>query len=279
MQKLHSYMLSLEEDSNKNPPGTTEQYTAKRLTDLKNCSGEKVTNVTGRWMSMANGPASIHGWTAQAANIICKNLELWFGNLQETEGSPPKWTYTKCTADNLEVEGSKGTTTACPPNPNHNYWSGLGFSTELSGNKREHRSLMICMDVISILLTVYNNVNNCQNQELCYNNTLVCEALYEWYKEWGGEKVAKEIMKFLFSKGERSVRVRGQEIQIERSPSEFWAKILGIKGLRIAGLQCQATDWPTDNWNMTCLHRSKGDSCQVMGDQAWEEYEVIKTRG
>ncbi|EUD64319.1 hypothetical protein C922_05293 [Plasmodium inui San Antonio 1] len=274
MGQFHRIMLHWEQTARRERTKTGDVYAANKIEDLKSYNYEEEDESISRWQKMGKKGGSIHLWTTQAAKIICRNLEVWYQNLTLSEEAESEWEETKCRGDNLGVEGSRGTTVACPIDPRHNYWTTLRLGKSLNGAKEEHRSMMICMDLIAILLTVYNNLSRCKGEELCYNETEVCRALYQWYEEWGGQQVAKEVMQFLFQNEQNKMKLGNRNITTNGTVSQFWAKVTGFRGLGLAALQCQDRTWPGTNWRSACYHKNKNSACEIVEDQQWTNDQV-----
>ncbi|EUD64407.1 hypothetical protein C922_05206 [Plasmodium inui San Antonio 1] len=234
---------------------------------------EGQSSVSGRWMSILAKNNSKPPNLATAASIICRDIEKWTASLIPEEANDV-WSKSGCSIETLGVRGRITEKKTCQWDNDKVIWPQISLSAELDSHRTNNRSLMICMDMVSIILTIFRNLD-IKDHGITYRDKDVCQSLYEEFKDWGGEEVAEEVMSFWFPLNTRGVKIGGREYKNPKRLGGTWKEAFYLYGNPITGVQCsRARDGVPKKYMTSCYWKSQGDNCESGNDTTWVEPQV-----
>ncbi|EUD64429.1 hypothetical protein C922_05173, partial [Plasmodium inui San Antonio 1] len=274
MTSFHDYLRSLEDQAEKRTQTRTNQYAGTSLTDLKEARHSfAVGSSRSRWMTMAKTSNTVVPGTDRAAEMICRTVEKWMASLEGRVFHQDTLREGSCKAEEIALTGVAAGAHKCKPNPSHLRWTQFGKRTELDPDKQEQRSLMICMDIISIIWTVYQNVKQ-QDGRIEYEGVDICKVLRKWFEEWGGKKVSERLMALLYSQGQEMELATHVKIKMSDRADRFWARMIGHQLIYLWGVQCPGTYHDGEQPDHSCVYVKNAGDCQILDDSTFQQWEV-----
>ncbi|EUD65998.1 hypothetical protein C922_03725 [Plasmodium inui San Antonio 1] len=286
MSSLKKYMksLGLHFSRERAEPGATKVRLRIVGERGRATPGHDTTGLT-RWDQIRAGEGSEHILAGRYAWILCRSLEAWMANLQRGSGTEEELTEGACTPREAGTIAGTRNWNLCPLRGQLEYWTHYGMDRKLDFGKGEDRSFITCVDIISMMITVMNDIaEGKKGWQVGNTEQDPCRTLFTWYEEWADNDTAKRVMNFLFpSSGE--MRTNEGIIRREQSQEQnFWAQLLTGAFLKVVGLQC-SKDRSKDEWTTSCLRLREDHSCQAEPSrrdyEAWanEVRRAVTTKG
>ncbi|EUD64105.1 hypothetical protein C922_05517 [Plasmodium inui San Antonio 1] len=199
--------------------------------------------------------------------LMCQSLELWINNLVETEQdhwSPDK---SSCKVEGVGFLFNGLPRSECKPTEENNQWSALTRSNELWRGQKYQATLATCMDMLSIILNLYQNIETSEEGWQIKSED-ACQAIYNYLKEWGGEDVADEVMKeWFYNREQEDMREAGLPVfQHGKSRSSLWEPFFKTARSYVTELQCDRKQGDKNKWEVSCLRTVNNNDCENLGE-------------
>ncbi|EUD64120.1 hypothetical protein C922_05501 [Plasmodium inui San Antonio 1] len=231
--------------------------------------------VDDRWANILGPGNLMFPNTSKAAEIVCRGLEKWAASLIECDNNP-LWGDAKCDRRSLGLRGTLRGNIKCQWNPQHTRWEQMTKDAVLTSSRPENRSLMICMDMVSIIWGVFRNSER-KGGVMTYGGENLCQAMYSRFKEWGNKDIAEELMKFWFPEGGSGIKIGGREYQRGEHAGGQWSKALYLPGNRITSLQCYRTgQGKEDKYDSSCYWTFEAENCEADDDTTWGRFRQFR---
>ncbi|EUD64494.1 hypothetical protein C922_05134 [Plasmodium inui San Antonio 1] len=228
-----------------------------------------------RWIGILGKDAVMLKNIAQAAKIICNSVDTWAANLQVDEGAG-RWGQSRCKSEELGIQGRTAPKSSCDWRAKQALWYLNQGLTELRPDKPEQRSLMVCMDIVSIILGIFGNARKGKD-EYEYKQKNLCQAVYEAFSEWGGEEVATSLMDFWFPANTGGIILGRKSMPQETGHGGTWRNALYIRPRGITSIQCSLRQpGPPRTYSTSCYWTKDSSGCENYNDEQWTAAEEWK---
>ncbi|EUD64333.1 hypothetical protein C922_05292 [Plasmodium inui San Antonio 1] len=271
MTSLHGWLEHLWEKSKRNcvRTATSDQDERKTICDYQPTGRQFPRGgVDDRWATILGPGNLMFTNTSRAAEIVCRGLEKWAASLIPDKGGG-RWEQAKCDKRSLGLRGTLKGDIRCVWEAQHTKWEQITNEAVLTSSRGENRSLMICMDIVSIIWGVFRNSER-KDRILNYGNSNLCQALYSKFKQWGNEEIAKEIMNFWFPAGGSGITIGGKSYKEGTHQGEQWSRTLYLPGNKVTALQCYIDSGRgKDSYETSCYWSFESQGCQAEEDTTW----------
>ncbi|EUD64063.1 hypothetical protein C922_05560, partial [Plasmodium inui San Antonio 1] len=272
MNNFRNYLEDLAQKAKGAGEKEHDSETKLTITDLRDGNQWKKEWDQGtRWSNINKGTGTEYWAAEDAARIICKGIEGWMANFEEKE-SPEEWVSSQnCTPERMGVYGGQRDSNKCPYKPEIESWRHYGSGRVLHPGRKEDRTFIVCIDLVAIMLTVYQNIAKKEGNWVAYNQGKdICQVLYESYFYWGGRETARRIMKFWFGNSTTLELAEGRSVELGETPTHSWGKLIGNLPTLVKGIQCNEERSTHDKYSTTCVWLRNESGCQLLEDQDWE---------
>ncbi|EUD63797.1 hypothetical protein C922_05823, partial [Plasmodium inui San Antonio 1] len=247
--------------------GSHEGLTDLKIRDMRDTPGDESTRVDPkRWDRPIIGPGTTLLKLPLRSRMICQALEVWFNNqeLDHNQMINPK--TSKYQANKIGFIFNKPPSGTCRINTTTSTWERLTSGNELYGSQSYQRQLAICMDLMSMILVIYQDHQG-ESGGWYFEAQDLCQAIYRALEQWGGEEVAEEIMNEWFNNMNKDELERAH-LRIhttKRSRNALWREFFHTAGSIVKKVQCYEEDHDAEEWRTTCLQRGNSKSCETKG--------------
>ncbi|EUD63924.1 hypothetical protein C922_05697, partial [Plasmodium inui San Antonio 1] len=256
--------------------GSHGGLTDLRLSDMKDTPGDKNTRVDPeRWDQPIIGTGTTLLQLPLRARMICQALEVWFNNQQLDHNRMINPERSECQAKKVGFIFNTRPSGSCRIDTNTSTWGRLTSGTELYGSQSYQRELAICMDLMSMILVIYQNHQG-GTAGWYFRGQDLCQAIYKALEEWGGEEVAEEIMNEWFNNMTEN-QLKQAHLRIHtagKSRNALWREFFDAAGSIVKEVQCYKDSPHAKEWKTTCLQRGNSSSCETKGGD--EESQTVE---
>ncbi|EUD64406.1 hypothetical protein C922_05205 [Plasmodium inui San Antonio 1] len=258
-----------ETDTAESPP------TRLRLKQLEQGTAKQEQQIPrDRWDSPLEGVKSSLKGMDMRSRLICQAIEVWMQNLQIDKNEKWEQKESSCQKEEVGFLFPGWREDKCPINRKNNQWSRLTRDISLMRSQAYHRNLAVCMDMMSIILTAYQNIER-ETSSWTLQGKDACEAIYDAFTTWGGKAVAEEVMSEWFNNPPKGTS-RRRSLKVSegnKARGEIWAEFFKEAGSYVTALQCYKNPAEANRWRTTCLRTRNNEGCeQMQGDvQQYEE--------
>ncbi|EUD66391.1 hypothetical protein C922_03307 [Plasmodium inui San Antonio 1] len=274
MTSLKDYLNSITERAKSEATGDDAPWHRLRIEELKDYEPEGNAKISyGRWEDLLTETGSSLANLGQRAKMICQGLEGWMSNLELERSEGTVYKQNQCGPEWLGIINSTRDSKRCPYNRDMEHWQHAGSKERIQAKDTRHRTLLECMDIISILLVILNNISAGRNNWVTLGGRGVCQALYEGLRSWGGKELAAKLMTFWFLSGRKAPLSGRYQVDFDGTKDSFWSGILKSSGAWKRGLQCSNSNTKSDQYETVCIWNSKLENCEVIQEDQWNQHE------
>ncbi|EUD63799.1 hypothetical protein C922_05817 [Plasmodium inui San Antonio 1] len=244
----------------------TEGIRLKELEQTPNTTAEPIDE--NRWeRALGDGFTGLHDLQLRSM-LMCQAVELWINNLEETADGVWSPEASECKVEEVGFLFTGIPSAACEPRENNNEWSGLRRSSGLWKQQKHHRNLATCMDLLSIILTLYQNIS-AKEDGWKIGEEDACQQIYGALNDWAGGKVASEVMNEWFNNmEEKEIGRAGLRIfQAGKARGSHWRRFFEKVGSYVTELQCMKKPSDEKVWEVSCLRTVNNQDCEVIHEQ------------
>ncbi|EUD64236.1 hypothetical protein C922_05381 [Plasmodium inui San Antonio 1] len=267
--KLRDYMRNLEEEAVKDPPRGDHGRVTLKLTQVAQSKGDKDRKIgRDRWKNILNLAGTELRETDIRARMICKAIETWIANLKPPETERKLYEQGDCTPEGTGWLISGARSPNCKYKADYEVWSSYNSSRDLYPWQENDRYLMICMDLMSIIITIFESISLEGTQWKVGPKEDACEFLFGALTEWGGRTVAKRVMQDWFPQVADQERRESFPIKFNKQPAVEWAEFFEGVQNTVIGIQCSSQgkrEHP--RYSTPCIVLKGERSCNVGGDE------------
>ncbi|EUD64920.1 hypothetical protein C922_04652 [Plasmodium inui San Antonio 1] len=247
----------------------------------KDTTGAKEIKTT-RWDNLTQGDLITLTDLSLRSRLTCQAMEVWMRHLEQS--GRQKWDADQSTCKKGDVGFlfSGITKKECLKEKGQMQWSHLTSDKPLMSNHAYDRELAVCMDLISIILIMYQNIRKgASTWEI--NSRDACEIIYEELEGWSDKDTAEHIMQEWFN-NRPSQDMDGWGIPIKGKTdnrSELWMEFFEQAKSFVIGMQCMKEDRPDAKWSTSCVRRRNENNCEQINDEegTQEQRKVRSRRG
>ncbi|EUD64348.1 hypothetical protein C922_05267 [Plasmodium inui San Antonio 1] len=248
-----------------NEASREESLTQLKLHDLVPEQQGRADQISrDRWNNLeSRGEISMKGIEVRA-RLLCQAIEVWVNNLPQEEDGIWQEAGADCLKKQTGFLFGGAARDSCKINTNNNNWSTLSARRQLYRNQDYQRDLAVCMDMMSIILVLYQNITPTVKGWRIEGKD-ACTAMYDELRSWGGPGVAQEIMKeWFYNKTEGELPPSGLPIRTAgTSTSGMWGDFIKAAQSYIVQLQCYQTSGESDHkWETTCVQTKNETNCE-----------------
>ncbi|EUD64085.1 hypothetical protein C922_05534 [Plasmodium inui San Antonio 1] len=246
----------------KNPP---EEPKAFKLCDL-----DTKGLPTKFLIPSARGPELTQGTFKSTESIrvrtimVCQALEGWVSNLQPSSSSNGTWKEAQCKMEHMGFPRGGRQTKTCPINNDKENWRSFYSATPLHLQQETSRTFQTCLDIMGIILNIYNEYSGERLQGAEEEGSNICQQINDKLTEWGGEEVGKKIMKEWFLRDPKKETSSSLTLETGTPLSEKISRLVKELGFPIAGVQCSSCPGLLNSYKDSCVYIDS-KSCQMMG--------------
>ncbi|EUD65487.1 hypothetical protein C922_04227 [Plasmodium inui San Antonio 1] len=274
--KFSEYLSDLTKKVSRSPQAKEAGVYKLRLWEILKPAAGGSSKVGGeRWDNISTRGHIQLKDTALRAKLICKTLESWVSN-QEAPGTlPQEKKQGECQLNQLGWINGKRNEITCPYQDNYEVWTTRGKGEELYLSQQADRTLLVCMDMVSIILTAFQNVVRKQDGWALDRGQDVCQYMYERLEEWSNDSIAKELMELWFQATETETIRNNFPVNLSPKRDEQWQYLFRSVGSLVHGMQCSKDTKKANSYYVSCLAWKDGNGCDVGQDDEGREAEQV----
>ncbi|EUD64523.1 hypothetical protein C922_05085 [Plasmodium inui San Antonio 1] len=276
MASFSRYMKHIEEGIGRAWCKTNQDNPTGTICGLSpNGQTQDVDGLGNRWIGILGTDAVMLSNIGQAAKIICNSIDTWAANLesQEREG---QWNESRCISGELGIQGRPSIHSTCNWKADQAVWYLSRTVRTLNPKNPEQRSLMVCMDIVSIILGIFGNAQK-TDDEYKYKNKNLCQSVYEAFCKWGGQQIANDLMDFWFPDNTTGIKIGGKTLPSTTGQGGTWRDALYIRPKGITSIQCSSDkSQGTRTYTTSCYWTKETSGCQNYSDNEWTAAEEWK---
>ncbi|EUD64925.1 hypothetical protein C922_04657 [Plasmodium inui San Antonio 1] len=271
-QYIHQkiWKTAIQDEKNSRSP---EQHT---IWELESEARDKGNNIDrDRWKKLATKQGRSLLQVDLRAKLLCQALEIWMTNLEETSEGIWEGERVTCDVDSLGFLGGRWKENSCPITHGNNSWARLTGDKPLTRKQPYQRNLAVCMDMMSIILGIYDNITR-EGDGWKVNSEDACLRLSEELTAWAGKATSDEIMSSWFNNMNPKQRETDNiPIRTRKNKAELWEPFFKKLGTYVISLVCYK-DPDTNSWDTTCVVTKKSRNCEHQsGVETPEEYQKV----
>ncbi|EUD64466.1 hypothetical protein C922_05154 [Plasmodium inui San Antonio 1] len=170
---------------------------------------------------------------------LCVGLEIWGGNLRQRSGQGNVYGMGQCTPGRTGY-GQTGDyrRSGCVVDASTLSWGSLGGRQKLFYSQGTHRTLAICMDIVSMIIRIFKLRKQERQKRETLDKANACDTFYRELSDWGGPLVARKIMKQWFVGGNEDPGVTADFTLSGRDLYEIISEFMFGDGRGDKGLIC-----------------------------------------
>ncbi|EUD64961.1 hypothetical protein C922_04693 [Plasmodium inui San Antonio 1] len=274
---LSRYMEKIRTEADCSPPETGisgEEFTLCDLRYTREDGGEEVQNRV--YPSGLKNLGNIVLNVDLKARILCKALHMWMSNWEVNPSGPQEWRDGSCDADSTGCFMARRDEKKCPYSDTTDLWTQVVSGTRLYRRQTYQMNLRTCMDIMSIILGVYESSLNSQKRLKKDEVPGICQNLYEQLKTWSDENIARKIMQDWFINKRHTRQQQLFRIGNGGATVDKWKDFVEKIGVVITGVQCSPKDGGGPFYDTSCVYVGKG-SCEYI-EREQEQYEELQEK-